>query len=152
MVDYKGQISIAYMNSDRIPDIHNTTGNIKCGYYLWRHRLSTIVVNKFDILTSHKKTSFCIITQKHLCNSVIYSQATKENLNQAYTFSKILILDGILWTLSQQNVLLTLDFHFRLLYYAHRSLNSNWLLPLWMSWVTEVMIIYGCPWCIRSIS
>ena len=34
MVDYKGQISIAYMNSDRIPDIRNTTGNIKWGYNL----------------------------------------------------------------------------------------------------------------------
>ena len=34
---------------------------------------------------------------------------------------------------------------FRLLYYAHRSLNSNWLLPLWLSGVTEVMIIYGFP-------
>ena len=54
------------------------------------------MVNKFDILTSHKKTSFCIITQKHLYNYVIYSLATKENLNQAYTFSKILILDGII--------------------------------------------------------
>ena len=31
---YKGQISIAYMNSDRIPDIHNLTGNIKWGYNL----------------------------------------------------------------------------------------------------------------------
>ena len=26
-------------------------------------KASTIVVNKFDILTSNKKTSFCIITQ-----------------------------------------------------------------------------------------
>ena len=54
MVDYKGQILIAFMNSDRIPDIHNTTEKSKWGYNLWRHRLSTIVVNKFDILTSQK--------------------------------------------------------------------------------------------------
>ena len=68
MVDYKGQILIAYINSDRIPDIHNTNEKIKWGYNLWRHRLSTIVVNKFDILTSLTKTSFCIIMQKHLRN------------------------------------------------------------------------------------
>ena len=79
MVDYKRQILIAFMNSDRIPNIHNTTEKIKWGYNLWRHRLSTIVVNKFDILTSHKNTSFCIITQKRLRNEVIYSLAAKEN-------------------------------------------------------------------------
>ena len=55
MVDYIGQILIAYMNSDRIPDIHNTNEKIKWGYNFWRHQLSTIVVNKFDILTSHKR-------------------------------------------------------------------------------------------------
>ena len=68
MVDYIEQILIAYMNSDRIPDIHNTNEKIKWGYDLWRHRLSTILVNKFGILTSHTKTSFCIIMQKHLRN------------------------------------------------------------------------------------
>ena len=55
MVDYKEQIFIAYRNSDRIPDIHNTTEKIKWGYNLWRHRLSMIMVNKFDILTSDKR-------------------------------------------------------------------------------------------------
>ena len=69
---------------------------IKWGYNLWRHRLSTIVVNKFDILTSHTKTSFCIIMQKHLRNYVVYTLSTEESLVQAYTFSKTLILDGII--------------------------------------------------------
>ena len=37
MVDYKEQILIANMNSNRIPDIHNTTEKIEWGYNLWRH-------------------------------------------------------------------------------------------------------------------